>query len=122
MSENDSHARGFLESIGITPIPPQKLRQECPCCSGETEGVGWPCAGCEAALRSGDRTAHPHELSAAQQAVIARDPGGTSEVQDVMVLAADDPEGGPPTLLGYTEKYSVGPNSPEVRRMLGLED
>lgn len=94
----------FWEAMGVTPIRPQPLSEDCGCCAGGIDGVGWLCPGCEAALVAGDRRAHPHELSAVQLALIEREGdqgGGIVEHVDALGVSQG---GGPVTLVGILER------------------
>ena len=69
-----------------------KVVEECGCCDGAVEGLGYVCEPCEAAMRAGDRSAHPHPPSDAQRALIDAEglQGGGVEEVEVMVISAND--------------------------------
>lgn len=70
---------------------PVSTETVCRCCAGDSVIYGDPCPPCMAALLAGDRTGHPHALSAAQLAA-AQQPGAESgrEIVDVLVATGKD--------------------------------
>lgn len=90
---------GFLDDfvadiLGAERITPRVVDpNSCGCCAGETSGIGYLCPGCQTAMETRDRSAHPHPPSAAQRALVAREGNHGGGVDDTMAYGVRNADG-----------------------------